>query len=161
MQASVHHNWSLSMTDFHLCIIRNTDRVMASEEHDVFLQWLDAELGAGSLSKGFRSEQCLSTITWGSNRCWVIEQRLQKQVTSFYKQLLKNWVLGHWSRIGSYHSINPFTAPACKISGLKSAHIHPCKQHIWWSYKKSTFNPVHFERSPLTCSFEGKKAVKL
>ena len=25
---------------------------------------------------------------------------------------------------------NPFTAPACKISGLKSAHIHACKQYI-------------------------------
>ena len=119
MQASVHHNWSLCIIDLHLCIIRNTDRVMASEVHDVFLQWLDAELGAGSLSKGFRSEQRLSTITWGSNRCWVIEQRLQKQVMSFYNQLLKNWVLGHWSRIGSYHSFNPFTAPACKFLGWK------------------------------------------
>ena len=26
--------------------------------------------------------------------------------------------------------INPLTAPARKISGLKSAHIHACKQHI-------------------------------
>ena len=25
---------------------------------------------------------------------------------------------------------NPFTAPACKMSGLKSAHIHACKQCI-------------------------------
>ena len=33
--------------------------------------------------------------------------------------------------------INPFTVPACKISGLKRAHIHPCKQYIRWSYKKN------------------------
>ena len=25
---------------------------------------------------------------------------------------------------------NLFTAPACKISGLKSEHIHDCKQYI-------------------------------
>ena len=25
-------------------------------------------------------------------------------------------------------------APACKLSGLKNAHIHACKQYIWWSY---------------------------
>ena len=31
--------------------------------------------------------------------------------------------LDHWS-------LNPFTAPSCKISGLKSAHIHACKQYI-------------------------------
>ena len=32
--------------------------------------------------------------------------------------------------------INPSTAPACKISGLKSAHIHSRKQRIWWSCQK-------------------------
>ena len=49
---------------------------------------------------------------------------------------------------------NPFTAPACKTFRLKSAHIHACKQYIWWSYNKSTFNTVHFGRSPFTCSGE-------
>ena len=48
--------------------------------------------------------------------------------------------------------INPFTAPACKISGLKRAHIHACKQYIWWSYNKSTFNTVHFNKNPSLCS---------
>ena len=56
--------------------------------------------------------------------------------------------------------INPFTAPACKISGLKSARIHACKQCIWWSCYKSTFSTVHFDRSPVRCSCEGgKKAL--
>ena len=50
---------------------------------------------------------------------------------------------------------NPFTAPACKISRLKSAHIHACKQYIWWSYTKSTFNTVHFDRNLFPCSYEG------
>ena len=55
---------------------------------------------------------------------------------------------------------NPFAAPACKISGLKMAHIHACKQYIWWSCNKSTFNTVHFGRNPLTCSWdEGGKAL--
>ena len=55
---------------------------------------------------------------------------------------------------------NPFTAPACKISGLKSAHIHACKQYVSWSCNKSTFSIVRFDRSPFTCSWKGgKKAV--
>ena len=52
-------------------------------------------------------------------------------------------------------SVNPFTAPACNISGLKSAHIHACKQYIWWSYNKFTFKTVHFDRNPFACSCEG------
>ena len=54
-------------------------------------------------------------------------------------------------------NINPFTAPACKISRQKSAHIHACKQYIWWSYNKSTFNTVQFHRNLFTCSCEGRK----
>ena len=29
-----------------------------------------------------------------------------------------------------FYSTNPFTATACKISGLKGEHIHPCRQYI-------------------------------
>ena len=50
--------------------------------------------------------------------------------------------------------VNPFTAPACKISGLKNAHVYTCKQYTWWSYNKST---VHFGKGPFTCSHEGGK----
>ena len=45
--------------------------------------------------------------------------------------------------------LNPLTVPACKISGLKSAHIHACKPYMRWSYSKSTFNILHFDRNPL------------
>ena len=47
-------------------------------------------------------------------------------------------------RCGEEQHFHPLTAPACKMSGLKSAHIHACKQYNWWSYNKSTFNTVHF-----------------
>ena len=40
--------------------------------------------------------------------------------------------------------LTPSFATACKISGLKSAHIHHSKQYIRWSYNKSTFNTVRF-----------------
>ena len=40
--------------------------------------------------------------------------------------------------------INQFTAAACEISGLKGAHTHTCKEHIWWPYEKSAFNSVRF-----------------
>ena len=46
---------------------------------------------------------------------------------------------------------NPFTATACKVSGLKRAHIHACKQYNWRSCNKSTFNTVHFDSSPFRC----------
>ena len=42
--------------------------------------------------------------------------------------------------------INPFTAPACKTSGLKSAHIHASIQYIWWPCNKSALNTVNFDR---------------
>ena len=52
-------------------------------------------------------------------------------------------------------NINPFTATACKISGLKSAHIHASKQYIRWSCNKSTLNILHFDRNSFMCSCEG------
>ena len=56
--------------------------------------------------------------------------------------------------------VNPFTATACKISRLKNPHIHASKQCICWSYNKSSFNTVHFDRSPFTCSSERQKSLK-
>ena len=53
-----------------------------------------------------------------------------------------------YTLLGDKNSRNHFNALACKISGLKSAHIHAWKQYIWWCYNKSTFNIVHFARSP-------------
>ena len=62
------------------------------------------------------------------------------EVNSFSEfQHLFTWVLLDWSSI-----INPLTAPARKFSWLKSAHIHTCKQHIWWAYNKSIFSTVDF-----------------
>ena len=55
------------------------------------------------------------------------------------------------------HLLNPFTASACTLSGLKSAPIHAYKQYIWSSCKKSAVSTVHFDRSPLTCSCERRK----
>ena len=63
-------------------------------------------------------------------------------------------------RLFHLSKVNPFTASACKISGLKGTYIHACKQSIWWYYNKSTFNTVHFDRNPFMCSSEGgKKAL--
>ena len=55
--------------------------------------------------------------------------------------------------------INPFIAPACKISGLKSAHIHACKQYFWWSYNKSTVNIVHFDQILSQAHAKGAKKL--
>ena len=59
----------------------------------------------------------------------------------------------HCMQMSGLH-FNPFTAPACKISGLKCGHVHACKQYIRWSYKKSTINTVHFNTNNFTCSCE-------
>ena len=49
-----------------------------------------------------------------------------------------------WMATRIFFFVNPFTAPACQISRLKSMHIHSCEQYTWLSYNKSTFNTVHF-----------------
>ena len=60
----------------------------------------------------------------------------------------------------AWTSFNPFTAPACKISGLKSAHIHTSRHYIWWSCNKSAFSTVHFGRNPFK-SFEQRAQKSL
>ena len=45
---------------------------------------------------------------------------------------------------------NTFTAPDCKISGLKGA----CKQYIFRSYNTSTSNAERFDETPFTCLYE-------
>ena len=44
--------------------------------------------------------------------------------------------------------LNPFTAPACKISGLKKHTTH-VKEDIFRPYNKSTFNSIRFDEKPL------------
>ena len=63
----------------------------------------------------------------------------------------------HWESDTHWNYLDSFTTPACDISGLKSAHIHSCKQYIWWSYNKSAFNAAHFNSNPFTSSYEGDK----
>ena len=59
-------------------------------------------------------------------------------------------------------SVNPFTATACTISGLKSARTHASRQYIWWSYNKSTFNIEHFDRNPFhVLTWRGKKSFNV
>ena len=57
-------------------------------------------------------------------------------------------------------NFNPFISPACKISGLKSAHTHACKQYVWRSYNKPTVNTVQSDRRPFTRSCQAEKEGK-
>ena len=40
-----------------------------------------------------------------------------------------------WTAMRIVFLINAFTAPACKISRLKSMHIHSCERYPWLSYR--------------------------
>ena len=51
------------------------------------------------------------------------------------------------------------SCPDLSLSGLKSAQIHSCKQYVW-SYNKSVFNTVHFNRNPVSCSCGGPGGSK-
>ena len=51
----------------------------------------------------------------------------------------------------------PLQCPRLYNFRVESAHIHACKQYIWWSYNKPAFNTVHFDRNTSTCSCEGKR----
>ena len=59
----------------------------------------------------------------------------------------------------SRSSLTPPLPQPVNICGLKSAHIHACRPHISWSYDKPTFNTVHFDRNPLSCSCKGRKSL--
>ena len=50
--------------------------------------------------------------------------------------------------------LNSFTAPACNISGMKSAYTDACKQTIFRSYNISTFTTVHFGAKPFPYWFK-------
>ena len=81
-----------------------------------------------------------------------------------------NFVWRNWSdfradrvdsdpKVKSNLSVNPFTAPACIISGMKSAHIHACKQYsvLDGPVTHFTFNTVYFYVNLFTCSCVGGK----
>ena len=55
--------------------------------------------------------------------------------------------------------LNPFTAPACKMSGLK-VDGHPRKQSVFWLYVTSTLNAMRFDENPFTCRCEKEKEKK-
>ena len=52
--------------------------------------------------------------------------------------------------------INPFTAPACTISGLK-VHEHPCKESTSRLYITSTFDAMRLDENPFTYQYKMKK----
>ena len=58
-------------------------------------------------------------------------------------------------------SFNPFTAPACKISGLKDARTH-LKNSIFSGPIASPFSVMRFGENPLQgqCEKENKKAER-
>ena len=48
------------------------------------------------------------------------------------------------------HSLNPFTLPACKISGLKDAQMHLQTVYIFRSYNTSALNAMRFDENPFS-----------
>ena len=59
-----------------------------------------------------------------------------------------------------FYIFNPFTAPSCKISGLKAAQTRLQTVGIFWSYNTSTFNAMRFYENPgsVQCEKGNKKA---
>ena len=68
-------------------------------------------------------------------------------------RVCKNYFLNVFVARTLPSNINPITAPACKIPGLK-VHGRPCKQSTFWLYITSTFSAVCFDDSPFTCQRE-------
>ena len=57
---------------------------------------------------------------------------------------------------------NPFTAPACEMSGLKSEQTGQQTKYfpVLRRYNKSTFDTVRFDRNPLSVKRERKEGKK-
>ena len=53
---------------------------------------------------------------------------------------------------------NPFTAPACKISGLKDARTR--LQTVYFGPTTSSFNAMCFEENSFICQCEKKKETE-
>ena len=58
-----------------------------------------------------------------------------------------------WLIVNRNHMFNPFTAPACKISGLKDARTRLQTVPYFRSYTPA-FNAVRFDNNPFTCQCE-------
>ena len=113
---------------------------------------------AGATAKRERSGR-LSAQTPGGLRPLVPVPRIQEY--DWFCCILTGLRFGLWAVLKKgeiFVCSNFLTAPARKFSGLNFSHNHACKQCICWSYNNSTFNTVHFGRSPFTCSGEGEKA---
>ena len=58
--------------------------------------------------------------------------------------------------------INPISAPAGKISGLKSAHIHTCKQYSTFDDRITNLNTVNFDRNLIwMLMLNGRKSLMI
>ena len=57
--------------------------------------------------------------------------------------------------------INPFTAPACKISRLKDAWTCLKNRTFSWSYHTSTFNAMRFDDNPFTHQYKKEKGLRV
>ena len=59
-------------------------------------------------------------------------------------------------------NVNPSTAPACKISGLKEAWMGLQTVYIFSGPIATIFNDLHFDENHFTCYFEkeNKKGFK-
>ena len=80
-----------------------------------------------------------------------------------------NWVIISFGQVRDQNKIKWVNMKIVLISFLTPSLPQPvkfpgwqmptyaCKQHIWWSYNKSTFNTVRSDRNPFTCSCKRRK----
>ena len=113
----------LSLIDGRRKMISGGDNSQCSVWHKLPENWLDL---IHCVAPWPLRSQCRQWLT-GYPSCWRVLLLCSNQLPRLQE------VVRHF---------NPFTAPVCNISGLKSARIHGCKQYIWWSYNKPTFNTV-------------------
>ena len=68
--------------------------------------------------------------------------------------LVSATLTGNWLSGKKWIVFNPFTAPACTVSGLKDGRMHLQTVYfpvIFWSCNTSTLNAMHFDKNPFTC----------
>ena len=83
-----------------------------------------------------------------SSLIWFVRQshpKVQIKSENYIRKsvLTCQTILIPWTS-SSADTSNLFTAPACTVLGLKSGHIHACRQYIRWSYNNSAFSSCAF-----------------
>ena len=124
-----------------------------SATYRIFNSWVPLERTASSPPKPFTSHKVLVWVCDPRNLPQFTRHRLVQYQESSQNSNLKTLILKDSSVISIWTYLILSLPQPVKFPGLKMQGC-ACKQHIFQSYKKSTFTAIRLDESPFTCHCE-------